>query len=36
LSAISREKQIKAEPRRKKVGLIEGVNPQWIDLYDEL
>ena len=35
-SAIVREKQIKAGPRRRKVELVEGVNPQWQDLYDEL
>jgi putative endonuclease len=36
LTAITREKQIKAGPRRKKVGLIESVNPEWVDLYNEL
>ena len=36
LAAITREKQIKAGPRGKKVELIESVNPQWVDLYDEL
>ena len=36
LAAITREKQIKAGPRRKKVELIESVNPQWVDLYDDL
>jgi putative endonuclease len=36
LAAITREKQIKAGPRRKKVELIEGSNPSWKDLYDEL
>ena len=35
-SAIAREKQIKGGPRRKKEGLIEGMNHQWQDLYDEL
>ncbi len=35
-SAIGREKQIKAGPRRKKVELVEGMNPEWKDLYDEL
>ena len=34
--AISREKQIKAGPRRKKVALIEKVNPRWRDLASEL
>lgn len=36
LTAITREKQIKGGPRRRKIELIEGVNPEWIDLYDEL
>jgi len=31
-SAIRREKQIKGWLRRKKVALIESVNPQWKDL----
>ena len=31
-SAISREKQIKAGSRRKKIELIEKVNPQWDEL----
>ena len=35
-SAISREKQIKAGPRRKKLELIERMNPDWEDLYNEL
>ena len=34
--AIAREKQIKAGLRVKKLGLIEGLNPTWRDLYDEL
>ena len=36
LAAIAREKQLKAGPRRKKVALIDGFNPQWRDLYDEI
>jgi len=36
LAAIAREKQIKAGSRRKKLALIEGANPGWRDLYDEL
>jgi putative endonuclease len=36
LSAIEREKQIKAGSRRKKIALIESMNPAWKDLYDEL
>jgi putative endonuclease len=35
-TAISREKQIKAGPRRKKIELVEHMNPDWRDLYDEL
>jgi putative endonuclease len=36
MSAIQREKQIKAGPRRKKEELINSVNKDWRDLYDEL
>ena len=32
LSAIAREKQIKAGSRAKKVALIEAMNPDWKDL----
>ncbi len=31
-TAISREKQIKGWLRRKKIALIESVNPEWKDL----
>ena len=31
-SAIAREKQIKGWLRRKKVALVESVNPEWRDL----
>jgi putative endonuclease len=34
-SAIFREKQIKAGPRKKKIELINGLNPEWRDLFDE-
>jgi putative endonuclease len=34
--AISREKQIKAGSRQDKIDLIEGMNPGWRDLFDEL
>jgi putative endonuclease len=34
--AITREKQIKAGSRQKKIILIERVNKEWKDLYDEL
>jgi putative endonuclease len=36
LDAISREKQIKAGSRAKKIALIETLNPDWKDLYDTL
>ena len=35
-AAISREKQIKGWRRAKKVALIERMNPQWRDLFDDL
>ena len=35
-SAISREKQIKAGSRIKKLRLIENLNPDWQDLYEEI
>ena len=35
-TAIAREKQIKAGPRRKKIELIDRFNPQWRQLYDAL
>ena len=38
-AAIAREKQLKRWTRRKKVALIQSVNPKWLDLakgwYDE-
>ena len=36
LSAITREKQIKAGFRKKKLALIEKMNPKWQDLYETL
>lgn len=36
LSAISREKQIKAGSRKKKVLLIESMNNMWVDLYSSI
>ncbi len=36
IEAITREKQIKAGSRAKKLALIEGINPEWKDLYDTL
>jgi putative endonuclease len=35
-NAITREKQLKAGPRRRKVELIERENPTWRDLWHEL
>ena len=34
--AIGREKQLKAGNRAKKIALIDSVNPEWLDLFDEL
>jgi predicted GIY-YIG superfamily endonuclease len=36
LPAIAREKQIKAGPRRKKLALIEAMNPEWEDLFGSI
>jgi putative endonuclease len=35
-AAILREKQIKGGSRHKKLDLINGMNPQWGDLYETL
>ena len=35
-AAITREKQIKAGSRQKKLTLIESLNPDWRDLYETL
>ena len=34
--AIEREKQIKSWSRKKKLELVEKVNPKWMDLYEEI
>jgi putative endonuclease len=34
--AIAREKQIKGGSRKKKIELINSINPEWKDLYEEL
>ncbi|WP_396167516.1 GIY-YIG nuclease family protein [Flavobacterium sp.] len=34
--AIAREKQLKAGSRAQKINLIQGLNPNWNDLYDEI
>ncbi|TXG84748.1 MAG: GIY-YIG nuclease family protein [Sphingomonadales bacterium] len=36
VSAIAREKQIKAGSREKKLALIEAINPCWRDLFHDL
>jgi putative endonuclease len=36
VAAISREKQIKAGSRAKKIELINSLNPEWNDLYESL
>ncbi len=35
-NALAREKQIKGGTRAKKIKLIEGMNSNWHDLYDEI
>ena len=34
-AAIFREKQIKAGSRQKKIDLVNSMNPEWRDLYDD-
>jgi putative endonuclease len=34
--AFNREKQVKAGSRKKKIALIENVNPEWQDLFYQL
>lgn len=36
LVAIAREKQLKAGSCAKKLQLIESMNPEWRDLYDDI
>ncbi|HAT8577805.1 GIY-YIG nuclease family protein, partial [Legionella pneumophila serogroup 1] len=36
ISAIAREKQLKGGSRKKKLALIEKLNPYWEDLYEKL
>lgn len=36
ITAMARERQLKAGSRAKKVKLIEGTNPEWVDLYETL
>ena len=35
-AALAREKQIKGGSRKKKIDLVDGVNPEWKDLFDEV
>ncbi len=35
-SAILREKQLKAGSRARKLSLIDAMNPEWRDLYEEI
>ena len=35
-SAIEKEKQIKSGSRKKKLALIESINPEWNDLYESI
>ena len=35
-AALTREKQIKGGSRKKKIDLVNGVNPEWKDLFDEI
>jgi putative endonuclease len=35
-AAIQREKQIKGGSRKKKNDLIDSMNPEWRDLFDEI
>ena len=35
-TAITREKQIKAGSRQRKIDLIEQMNPHWRDLYPDI
>ncbi len=36
LAARQRERQIKRSSKRQRLGLIESMNPQWVDLYMQL
>ncbi len=36
VTARAREKQLKAGNRARKIKLIESINPEWKDLYDEV
>ena len=36
LDALNREKIIKGGSRQRKINLINEINPEWIDLFDDL
>lgn len=36
VAAIAREKQLKGWLRSRKIALIESMNPEWKDLYEEI
>ncbi|WHF51447.1 GIY-YIG nuclease family protein [Chryseobacterium gotjawalense] len=36
VQAIAREKQLKAGSRKKKIALINQLNPDWLDLYENI
>jgi putative endonuclease len=36
LAAKQRERQIKRSSKKKRLSLIEEMNPEWLDLYDRL
>jgi putative endonuclease len=36
IAAIEREKQIKGGSRKRKIALIEALNPDWEDLYESI
>ena len=35
-AAKLREKQLKRSSKKKRIGLIEKLNPDWLDLYDQI
>lgn len=35
-AAIAEEKRIKGGSRKQKLALIEGMNPDWMDLYEDI
>jgi len=35
-AALAREKQIKGGSRKKKMDMVDSVNPEWKDLFDEI